>query len=57
MGENENLMMDEEFGVDLSDIVDTDADEGNQTDVTDGQDGEQAQETETGLSTTFPEGS
>ena len=47
MGENENLMMDEEFGVDLSDIVDTDADEGNQTDVTDGQDGAQAQEPET----------
>lgn len=47
MNENESVMMDEEFGVDLSDIVDTDADEGNQTDVTDGQDGEQAQEPET----------
>ena len=47
MGENENLMMDEEFDVDLSDIFETDADEGNQTDVTEEQEVEQAPETET----------
>ena len=47
MNENENVMMDEEFGVDLSDIVDTDVDEGNQTDVAGEQDVEQAPETET----------
>lgn len=42
-----NVVMDEEFGVDLSDIVDTDGTEDNQIDGTDGQEGAPAQEPET----------
>lgn len=56
MGENENVMMDEEFGVDLSDIVDTDADEGNQTDAADERKVEQAPETESAADTAVPDG-
>lgn len=56
MDETENVMMDEEFGVDLSDIVDTDTDDGNQTEVVDEPEGEQEQETETIDSATGTEG-
>lgn len=56
MNETENVMMDEEFGVDLSDIVDTDTDDGNQTEVVDEPEGEQEQETETIDSATGTEG-
>lgn len=47
MDENSNVMMDEEFGVDLSDIVDEPDQDGNQTDDLDTQDTAENQQQET----------
>lgn len=47
MDENTNVMMDDEFGVDLSDITDEEAQDGNQTDVAEAPEEAQEQQQDT----------